>query len=243
MKVLMRHAAESFSIRALVCVVKRPWVMGITGGRVSTRRLAIIIKGGNMKIRQVVGTAAASLGLVMGLAGGVVGAQSAAIETTGPDSYNKIKQVWERNVRVRNDNDVRISNDNHQYARSGDAKVIHNTTGGDARTGDAMNENAFELNAEIHNTGTATNGAGGAGGGNWDARIQETGPDSYNKVVMKNTSSTYVSNDNDVCINNHNSQTAKTGDAMVVHNTTGGDAVSGDAVNTNNTSVSLTISN
>lgn len=196
-----------------------------------------------MKIRQIVGTAAISLGLMMGLTGGVVGAQTASIETTGPDSYNKIKQIWERKVRVKNDNNVHVSNHNHQYASSGDAKVEHNTTGGDATSGDSMNENTFELDASISNTGASATGSGGAGAGSWDAKIKETGPDSYNKIVMKNSSSTYVRNYNDVCVSNYNSQTAKSGDAKVEDNTTGGDATSGDAINTNSTSVNVNIRN
>lgn len=187
---------------------------------------------------------AMTLGLAVGL-GGVAGATSGTIGYTGPDSYNKIEASAYNRTHVSNDNDVTFGNSNSQHAWSGHASVVDNTTGGHAETGDAVNSNATKVSAAFNNApSTAAALKNGAGlFGSDSAKINTTGPDSYNKIELKKFNKVSVHNDNDIVISNTNSQFAKSGSAEVFHNTTGGSAVTGDARNTNSTVVDLKVTN
>ena len=178
--------------------------------------------------------AAALSTLGLGLVGGLVGMAGAqSLSTEGPDSPIRVHarnhQTWTNNNRVG------LHNDNWQSAYSGDAKVKHNTTGGDATSGMASNDNSFDASIGI------TNSSGGGSEGGGGANLSTTGPTSPIDVHARNT--TTVTNDNNVWVSNHSSQHASTGDATVSHNTTGGDATSGDASNTSSSTVTIDISN
>lgn len=73
--------------------------------------------------------------------------------------------------------------------------------------------------------------------------IENTGPDSWNKVKSSNYMTTELVNTNAVTVGNNNSQDATSGDAKVKHNTTGGDATSGDAANDNEFAADLSVDN
>lgn len=79
------------------------------------------------------------------------GGGSATIHHTGPDSYNAIKYEETTKVTVNNDNYVKVENNNHQQAATGDATVVHNTTGGDAISGDATNTNSTSVTLNVRN--------------------------------------------------------------------------------------------
>lgn len=185
----------------------------------------------------------ASIGLAsLGIGLGVAAADSAEIGTTGPDSTNKIEIDKESRADVDNNNSVDVNNNNTQNASSGNARVTRNTTGGDAESGAAENDNSTETEVRINNSGS----------GNWsalfnhdsvDATIDTTGTDSYNKIEVDYTSKLYLNNNNSVGVNNNNAQNASSGNAKVYRNTSGGSATSGDATNTNNTSTSVHITN
>jgi hypothetical protein len=199
-----------------------------------------------MKVRKTVGAVATSLGLVVGFAALAGAAPESSITYTGPDSYNKVKNKVSTYVKVKNDNDLRVNNDNDQTAWTGDATVRHNTTGGDAETGDAKNTNSLSVSATVNNaaSGGDWRDLGGHGGGNnAESTIHHTGPDSYNKVDNETKTTVRISNDNDLRVNNDNDQTAISGDARVSGNTTGGDAETGDATNHNSTTVNFNVSN
>lgn len=166
---------------------------------------------------------------------------SGSIDTTGPDSYNKIELEDRTYKRVHNNNNVGVDNNNHQFAHSDDATVWRNTTGGSARSGNASNSNTLRLDASISNTGAAATAT--TSGGNKSGSIRNTGPDSYNKVEVENRTYVSVKNDNNVSVTNNNSQYAKSGDARVISNTTGGSATSGNATNTSTSQTTLRISN
>jgi hypothetical protein len=83
--------------------------------------------------------------------GGGNGGGSATIDTTGPKSTNVIKFEDTTKVRVENNNDISVRNDNNQTATSGDARVTGNTTGGDATTGDARNTNTTSVTLNVSN--------------------------------------------------------------------------------------------
>ena len=198
-----------------------------------------------MRIQEKLGAGVLSLGLVVGLSG-FAGATTGTIDTTGPDSTNTIRSEMTHRVDVDNDNKVKLHNNNDQEAWTGDARVQDNTTGGDAWTGEAWNDNALDVSASIDNSSsTAGAWSGGMGGGDHhhDATISNTGPDSVNRVVFDTYTNVDIENDNEVYVTNNNTQTASSGDATVRHNTTGGDAVTGDATNVNSTSVSVDIAN
>lgn len=198
-----------------------------------------------MKIKKAVGAGVMSLGLVVGLSG-FAGAASGDIDWTGPDSYNRVDIETSHRVDVENDNDLDVDNDNDQYATTGDADVVHNNRGGDAETGSASNDNELDVSASIDNGGSGAAWAGvggGGGGGHASATISDTGPDSYNRVEIRDTTRVDIENNNNIDIRNDNHQTARSGDAVVADNTRGGSATTGDASNSNSTTVRLDVSN
>lgn len=182
--------------------------------------------------------------LSLGLTGGAVLAQVGTLETTGPESTNTIDFENENEVTVENTADVDLSNDNSQDAESGEAEVDKNTTGGDAMTGDAANDNEFVVDGMIDNSGANSAALEGNNCGcEGEASITETGPHSENSVTFNNSNTVEVTNDTTLNISNNNSQTATSGDAAVTTNTTGGDAQTGDATNTNHVSISFSVKN
>lgn len=85
------------------------------------------------------------------LSGGNGGSNSGTIDTTGPSSHNTILFNDSSRVRVTNNNNIQIENNNDQEAVSGDAKVKGNTTAGDATSGNASNVSTTEVNLNITN--------------------------------------------------------------------------------------------
>ena len=75
------------------------------------------------------------------------------------------------------------------------------------------------------------------------ASIENTGPNSENKIIESNQSTTTVTNTNDITVSNTNKQDAASGTAAVTENTTGGSATSGDASNTNTTGLKINVAN
>ena len=199
-----------------------------------------------MKVRKTATAVATSLGLVVGFAALAGAAPVSTINTTGPDSINKVRNSTWVDVDVTNHNNLSASNYNHQNAWTGDAHVYDNTHGGSASSGNAMNSNSFHASATVNNSGTAGSLgsiSGLVGGGGGSSSVSDTGPDSYNSV--KNTTTVHydVNNTNNLRVTNTNTQTASSGDASVVHNTHGGDAVSGNASNTTSSSVNFNVTN
>lgn len=76
---------------------------------------------------------------------------SGSIHNTGPDSYNKVKFENKVEVDVNNDNNIHVYNNNSQVAKSGDAEVRHNTTGGDATSGSVTNTNSSTFTVRVTN--------------------------------------------------------------------------------------------
>lgn len=199
-----------------------------------------------MKVRKTAAAVATSLGMVVGFAALAGAAPMSTIDTTGPDSINKVKNsVWV-DMDVTNHNNLSASNHNYQSAWTGDAKVIDNTRGGSASTGDAANHTSFNASATVNNSGTSGalhSALSGVLGGGGSSSISNTGPDSYNKVSNKTNVNVDVNNTNTIKVTNTNTQTATSGDAMVIHNTTGGSATTGNASNTSNTSATFNVTN
>jgi cytoskeletal protein RodZ len=163
------------------------------------------------------GVSAVALGLTMVTGVGVASAHSYH-NNNGGDSVQ---------TTVKNDNDVKVRNNNTQVAKSGKAEVERNRTGGSAETGDVENKNALKATLIIDN---------GSCGCADDSSLVD-GDGNSTKVTTK------VTNDNDVHVTNNNDQYAKSGDAEVEHNGTGGDATTGGATNGNATEVNITVGN
>lgn len=194
-------------------------------------------------MKKLLGLFAAVL-VSVGLTGGIVAANSGMLGTTGPDSDNSIWFGNESDVDVENDTSVDVDMDVDQDADSGDARVKYNTTGGDAESGDATNEHSLEGEISIDNSGSSSKALGcGCANGDDDASIENTGPNSRNKVVFKNNSRVDVNNDTDVDLNVDVNQNARSGDASVYYNTTGGNATSGNASNSSSSSFSISVTN
>lgn len=170
----------------------------------------------------------------------------ASIDTTGKKSANIIVVGGSGHggTKVTNNNTVGVENATEQAAVSGNAKVSWNTTGGDATSGDATNDNLTDLVVGIANDNSGAANCG-CQGGNVSATIDTTGPGSYNQILVGggNGGGTKITNNNTVSILNSTSQTAVSGNAKVSGNTTGGSATSGNASNTNSTSFSIGVVN
>jgi hypothetical protein len=197
-----------------------------------------------MKSTKVLRAAAvAVLGLSLGATVASASPGTGTIDTTGPNSHNEVTFNGGNTVDLDNNNRVDLDNRTYQDADSGDAEVEHNTTGGSASSGAAMNDNMTSAHVSISNTNSNSAALGAVGGGSNDGSITNTGPSSWNEVTFNNGSSVEVDNNNCVTISNHTNQDANTGDAEVKNNTTGGDATSGDASNVNTTDLTVSISN
>lgn len=183
------------------------------------------------------------LGLSLGAGVASAAPGDGSIDNTGPDSNNQITFNNDTDVDVDNDNDVRVRNHNPQDADSGDARVHHNTTGGDATSGDATNDSLLRATVRLSNTGAGVAALGNGGNGGSTGSIDTTGPDSNNQITFNNGFDVDVDNDNDVTVENWNDQDADSGDATVSDNTTGGNATSGDASNISTTEVTVEVNN
>jgi hypothetical protein len=187
------------------------------------------------------GLASSIVGLA--LTGGLAMASSASIDTTGPDSLNRITiNDSSGRVSLSNHNTLRLINRNWQWARTGNARVFHNTIGGDAVSGDATNDNSTDTSVSIDN-GSFDLGDFGLGSGNFDGSIDTTGPDSVNVIRFEGNNSFSQTNRNNLTVDNSNRQNARSGNATVSDNTEGGDASTGSAANSNDTSTSVDVSN
>lgn len=178
--------------------------------------------------------------MAMSLTTGIVSA--ASIDKTGPHSENEISFEDNSDLTVTNNNGVTLGANVNQNANTGDAKVKHNTTGGDASTGDADNSATLGADVTVDNSGC---GCPNGNDGSWleDASINLTGPDSKNEIEHEDNSDTTLTNNNSVSIGVNLNQNATSGDAKVKDNTTGGDASTGDATNTFDGDFSVSITN
>jgi len=183
------------------------------------------------------------LGLSLGAGVASAAPGDATIENTGFDSYNRVDFDWDRDVDVDNDTDVDLRNNNPQHASSGDASQRHNTTGGDAGTGDTSNTSTFRVNAAINNSGSSAAALGGNDNGGWTGGIDTTGADSRNVIDFNSDVDVDVDNDTDIDVTNNNHQSSRSGDARVTGNTTGGNATTGNASNTSTTEITIEVTN
>jgi len=189
--------------------------------------------------------AAAATVLGLSLTTGIVAADTGNITNTGPGSDNKVTTKVTDNSSLKNRNDIDLSNHNSQHAYTGDAKVKYNTTGGDATSGAAMNDNSVSADVTVDNSASSAGGSGflASAAANGGGTIDTTGPGSNNQIKTTVTDNSSVSNHNDIDVHNSNHQTASSGDASVTGNTTGGSATSGDATNTNSATFTFSVTN
>lgn len=182
------------------------------------------------------------LGLSLGAGVASAAPGDGSVSNTGPDSDNVITFNNNTDVDVDNENDVDVDNDTDQDADSGDATVRRNTTGGNATSGDTMNDSLLRGTIRINNSGAGLASLNGGDDGSTGS-IDTTGPDSNNRITFNNGFDVDVDNDNDVNIDNDVDQDADSGDARVTRNTTGGDATSGSATNVNTTEITVEVTN
>lgn len=92
-------------------------------------------------------------------------------------------------------------------------------------------------------SGSGSGGSGYPSGDDDSFSIDNTGPDSVNKIDYSSSTKTSVTNNNNVSVTNLSKQHASSGDATVSGNTSAGSATSGDATNTNSTKTSVEVNN
>jgi hypothetical protein len=166
------------------------------------------------------------------------------------------------NLTLNNEVDASINNDINLVAETGDATVEHNTTAGDATTGNAkIIANIVNLINSAITSGNSFLGVININGNlNGDillpsnlvdqliaanvptVTITDTGTGSNNEINTNNTDTSNITNSNDLGITNNVNATATTGGAEVSRNTYGGNATSGTA-STSITAFNLTGSN
>lgn len=84
-------------------------------------------------------------------AGDGSGSGSASINNTGYNSNNQVTSETKTNVDITNHNDVDIHNSVDQMAKSGEAEVMYNTTGGSATSGDVSNTTTSSFDVRVSN--------------------------------------------------------------------------------------------
>lgn len=198
------------------------------------------------KLTRISATVVSSLALVAGFSGMAGAAPTVDLTDTGRDSTNKVE--FENRVRtyVHNDTNMHLSNNNPQYATSGEAEAEDNDDVEHVQSGDAWNDSWAEFNVEVDNSSSSSMGGGGGMGGDWsDAHVSmtDTGRDSYNEVEFENSSKTTVKNDTNICITNNNDQVATSGEAEAENNDDVGTVRSGDASNTSTAVFSVSVKN
>ncbi len=186
--------------------------------------------------------------MALSLTGGVAAANSGSIgvgdqAATGPGSTNKVIVDTSDTRKVKNNNGIHVNTDSPQKAYTGDASVKHNTTGGSAESGWATNNSKIHTTVKLNNSGSSAAALADSGNGGGVGTVGTTGPDSYNKVKITDSSYTKVQNNNDVQVETSNYQKASSGDAKVYGNTTGGSAISGDASNTSDIMTTIEVIN
>lgn len=186
--------------------------------------------------------AAAATVLGLSLTTGIVAADTGNISNTGPDSSNHVTAHTRVDTDVTNHNHVWASNDNDQSAYTGRAGVYHNTTGGSATSGSAMNSNGLSATVAVDNSSSSGSGSG-VTTSSASGSIDHSGPNSDNSVRSTTSIDTDITNYNDVSVRNDNDQHASSGSATVADNTTGGNATSGNASNTNSSTFDLSVTN
>lgn len=182
------------------------------------------------------------------LCSGSEAADAAAIVNTGPKSTNIIVDGCGcGGYQQTNSNDIGLNVGTGQHADTGDAKVLKNTEGGDATSGDATNNNNTQVDIVIENGGYSGGGCDECGGDGDTATIDTTGPLSHNVINLGGCGcgggGVSIDNSNNIMLNIGTHQSANTGDASVFGNTTGGSANSGSATNTNATGIGIGVSN
>ncbi|MBW3538048.1 hypothetical protein KY386_00975 [Candidatus Parcubacteria bacterium] len=177
------------------------------------------------------------------LLGGSGGDHDVTIDTTGPDSDNRVRITTATRVRVNLRNTVAVTNEVDQVAVSGDAVVTHNTSAGAADSGAALNDSDATTDVSLTAGSAAVCGCAAAntGDGDHDVTIGTTGPNSNNQVTIDSSSQLSLTSSNDVAVSNDVDQVAVSGDAQVSGNTVGGDAASGDAENSSSLETTISL--
>ncbi len=173
-------------------------------------------------------------------------------DTTGPSSTNSATTNCQNNVAVTSQTNGTINNNVDLLAQSGNANVGGNTTGGDARSGDATAElnivnlinsaigagqtffgmlNIYgDLNGDILFPGLdLTQGIGSSPSNGSTVSNNGTGPSSTNNASANNTNNANINNSNTGNFNNNIQASAQSGAANTSGNTIAGSATTGEA--------------
>jgi hypothetical protein len=116
-----------------------------------------------MKLIRFVGPAMFEAGMV--IVPSVAAADSAGLDTTGPNSTQQIRVDNTAVVVTTNKNDVQAVNVNDQKAESGKVLAANNTAVGSAAGANASNENSANTEVKINSEGAVQTPVPGTGGG------------------------------------------------------------------------------
>lgn len=156
-----------------------------------------------------------------------------SIQGTGPNSSTNVSNSTNNNTGINLNNNTDFNIVLNLLAQTGNASVLGNTTGGNAKTGNADSTanvlNQIQSNWDIGNLLTFSSDLYGDIYGDLLVNTSNIGPNSNVAVDNTKNNNLDINVNNDTQINNDIHVAAQSGDAKVKGNTTGGDATSGDA--------------
>lgn len=203
---------------------------GVSSGNATNNyNASMTISINNSAAPSVAGGGSNACGFTAG-GGGMGGGGS----TTGPNSPVTVSNHNFNRGSVGNNNTVRGSSSNGQFAGSGGVSGFNNTGLGGGHSGNAGNHASTPASVGVNNGGGQGGGtpstppAGGSGGGNTASSM---GPNSPVYVSSHTSNSFTQTNTNNISFTSSNNQTATTGNTTAVNNTSVGGAGSGSATN------------
>jgi hypothetical protein len=186
----------------------------------------------------------AAIGMATLSMAGFAAASTVSLGTTGPDSYNRVDLSNSNRETTNTRNNVGVANFTAQAARSGDVDAHKNTSvEGPVYSGAAQNRSSVATDVSVSNPSSSRGNGGSWLSGDNHVDLSYTGPESDNKVTIRNNNDTRVNTTNNVTVLNTTAQSAVSGDVHADRNTTVGGLSSGDATNDSNVTTSVNISN
>lgn len=149
---------------------------------------------------------------------------TAANDTTGADSDNRVYIDVEKESEIKIDNDADINNCIEVKSKTGDNEASKNTGDGSVETGDATAD--FDILTKANTASLES--TSGEGDVSIDAQNYRTGYDSDNKIDVDLEMEKNINVDNNLNVDNNIDVRAETGDNEASKNTGDGSVNSGD---------------
>lgn len=183
------------------------------------------------KITTAIVTGSFLAGIVM--PAGAFAANNVTISGNGVGSYNKVKIKSHKRTTARQTNTAAVVNLTGAFQNTGGNNANGNTGDGDVTVDTGKATSAVTNTTTIGGNAATVNGCGCPAGDN-TVNVKNNGVDSYNKVVIKNSSNTTATQNNTAFVLNGTLVAQNTGDNNANGNTGSGsvEVTTGDADST-----------